>query len=74
MLALSMPFFASSWTESTRMVVISMFARKNKKTGEDLDRYYFKFREETVRGYFKNFEEIRVIREEKNIIMIGKLV
>ena len=46
---------------------------KNKRTGEDLDRYYFKFREETLRGYLGNFRDIRVIREERNIIIIGKL-
>ena len=46
---------------------------KNKRTGEDLDRYYFKFKEETLRRYMENFEDIRVIREERNIIMIGKL-
>lgn len=45
---------------------------KNKRTGEDLDRYYFKFKEETLRNYLKGFK-IEVMREEKNIIIIGTL-
>jgi SAM-dependent methyltransferase len=45
---------------------------KNKRTGEDLDRYYFKFKEETLRNYLKRFK-IEVMREEKKIIIIGTL-